>query len=104
MKIPKKFVIKGKQWKVSWRKQVMYLGDECDGLADGEKRTIYLSKACDPSLHQSVFMHELVEAIIFELHLAGHDNSISPLAKEVLCDGVADIFLDLFTLEWRANE
>lgn len=101
MKIPKKLTIKGKQWKVSYKKSLEQDGDCLLGLADPDSRTIYLSKECSPTQVLPTFMHELMEAIIFELHLADHDNSISPLAKEVLCDGVADVMLDLFILDWR---
>lgn len=103
MKIPTKLTIKGKQWKVRFKKDLAEDGDLLLGLADFEKRTIFLCKSIPPEDLPKIFLHELTHAVLHELHVTGNSGSLPLLVEEILCDGFSQVLLDLFELKWRSR-
>lgn len=93
MKIPSSFVIKGRTWKVRFRKKIIEKGEECHGLCFINKRIIYIEKGLDKDLEAVTFMHEFFHACVYELHLA-LDSSL----EETLVDGFADCLIQSFSV------
>jgi len=112
MRVPRKFRVKGKEWRT--RLDVDKIHHEsvlCDGLTlkkcdqvelDGVKqsvpaRTILLSKSLSQKERMSVFMHELMHVILFEAHCDVMDEDI----EEIVCDAASDVLCELFEIRWK---
>lgn len=97
MKLPSSLVIKGKTWLI---KRKWNLRDDksnrVDGLCVFSTRTIFIDHMCLKLDLRRVFLHEINHAILFELHVV-----IPEGADEVLVDGLASVYLDLFTLRLK---
>lgn len=101
MKIPKQFSIKGKQWKVSFRKKVKHEdGEICRGLCVFGERRILLVKDMPEAERTEVFLHEMVHATLYEAHLSP-GTGLASEAEEIVCDAITDTLLTCFRLSWR---
>lgn len=92
-----KIKIKGKSWKVLFVSSLRTPdGQLVMGLCSASERTIYVDDDLKGSARVSTFLHELNHAIMAELHVV-LDLSI----EEVLVDGLADVYTDLFFISKR---
>ena len=98
--IPKSFTIKGKKWKISYRKKLE--GNELDtqGLCVYEKRTILLLKSLTEDEILEVLYHELVHASLYEAHL-NSNSGLSSDIEEIICDSIADLLATTFELKGK---
>lgn len=102
MKIPKTFKLKGKDWNVEYKWNLRDVeGDKMDGLCLNGKRTIQIDRAMPREEKWTVFLHELVHAVVFEAHISGLDGPAGELLEEVLCDSIASDFDSLFNFKWK---
>ena len=92
MRIPRYIYIKGKRWKVVYRKRLTQDGDPCSGLCDLENRIIYLSKLLSPKERTATIFHELFHALLFECHVP-EGASLNEEVEEILCDAFADFIM-----------
>lgn len=104
MKIPKTIKIKGKPWSIEYKWR---LHDEthglCDGLCDPSTRTIFLDRLLPKEDKPTVFLHELIHAILHEAHL--HEaGGVDGFVEEAICSSVADCFMDLFELKLKRSK
>lgn len=99
MRIPKHIDVKGKRWKISYKWNLADDdGTKCDGLCEYKTRTIWLDRAIPKSERPQVFLHELVHALIYELHLTdGLPNEL----EEVLAEGFSQYFLETFNVRLK---
>lgn len=103
MRIPTKFELKGKVWKVRYKSSLQFGGGACDGLCSFSNRTIYINKDLPKADRQATFLHELFHALIFEAHIAPNAR-FSEGVEEVLCEAFADVMCTLFTLKWKRRK
>jgi hypothetical protein len=99
MKMPKKLMIKGSEWKVIERVKIMLGQDECDGLCDFEAKKIFIRKEATPSEKAAALIHETLHAALRESHISGNVGWVDPLVEDVLCDALAEVLLSNFTVE-----
>lgn len=100
MRIPNEFKLKGKRWRVLYEVNPVEDEVDCDGLCDTDKREIILRKSLKGKYKQSVFLHELTHAMLFEAHI----NAGVPFSEgveEVICDANADLLTTSFSLKWK---
>lgn len=100
MRIPRKFVLKGKTWKVRYKRELAFEAVPCDGLCDYSKRTITINKQLNKADRVNTFLHELFHAIIFEAHI-NRGTRFTEGLEEVLCDAFADALCTLFSVRWK---
>jgi Zn-dependent peptidase ImmA (M78 family) len=100
LRIPTKFELKGKVWRVKYKPNLSFGDTPCDGLCNFGKRTIYLERSLPKDARQATFLHELFHALIFEAHVAP-GTRFSEGVEEVLCEAFADVMTTMFTLKWR---
>lgn len=86
--IPKSFALGGITWKVRKKKRVFLDNkQECNGLCDWEKRTIYLATLdVTDEMMEETFKHELVHAIL--------DTMTHPLSLD-------ESFVNTFATFWH---
>lgn len=90
MKIPKKFLIKGNEWRVKRRKKIILDSELCAGLTDVSKREILVDSQLADDRAEWVFWHEYCHAILYECGVTENTGGISDLAEEIICDAFAD--------------
>lgn len=99
MRIPKSILVKGKRWKVAYK---WNLKDDhenpCDGVCDTTNRTIFLDRALPKTERPQTFLHELIHAVVYELHL---NTSFPDEVEEVLAEGLSQYFLEIFTMRLK---
>lgn len=100
MRIPKKFKINGNEWRVRHYKRLSLDGDACDGLCESDTKTIKLVRGMSPEQETLTFLHEFIHASLRELHFT-YGDSIPATLEEIICDGLATIFLANFEFTWR---
>lgn len=61
---PRTIKINGKLWKISFRKKIFFEGEECRGLCNYDKKTIYMDKTIDKDVMFQTFIHECLHAIM----------------------------------------
>lgn len=103
MKIPKSITIAGKLWKTVYVNGLKDSEGLNDGLCDYDERIIYLRKELPKKLKPSVYVHELIHAILYELHLSANDGWPGGLIEEVICDGMTTALLDNFQLKKKPH-
>lgn len=103
MRIPKKFKLKGKEWKVEYKWNLMDEGEKMDGLCQMQERTILIERSMPRDEKWPVFLHELVHAILFEAHISGLDGPAGELLEEVICEAIANGMNDLFSIRWKRS-
>jgi hypothetical protein len=92
-KIPKVISIKGKLWKISFRKRIKLDGVDCDGLCESGKRLILLRSGLTKKDLIHTFLHEYFHAVLHELHV-----DVDGGLEEVIVDGMASCLLENFKL------
>ena len=101
MRIPKEFVIKGKTWVVEY-KWGLYEGDvKLDGLCTYQGRIIQIERGLSKSDKWPVFLHEFVHAVLHESHISGLDGYAGEFLEEIICESLANVFNDCFTMRWK---
>lgn len=100
MRIPTKFELKGKVWKVRYKPRLNFEGVPCDGLCSFDTRTITINKDLSKADRINTFLHELFHAIIFEAHI-NRGTRFTEGLEEVLCDAFADALTTLFSVSWK---
>ena len=94
MKIPRKVTIKGKEWRIMWRKRILDdFGNECHGLCVSSQRKILLEKGMNRKQQKVVFLHELNHAILYECHV-----DLASDIEEIVVQGLAQVYAELFQL------
>lgn len=63
MKVPKKLVICGQDFKVVYKKKLFINNTECWGICDAEKHTIYLRYGMESTRKMEILLHECIHAI-----------------------------------------
>lgn len=98
-KLPRSVTICGKVWKVTVQDLDSIAGSDSGILGltvfdpVTQKREIIVDKSLETESQKiRVFIHELIHAVIFEAKLP--PDSICKTAEEVLCEQVAQFFLD----------
>lgn len=101
MNLRKEFYVKGKEWRLEYRWSLKAPdGERVRGLCDFDSRTIYLDRLVLKEEKWSVFLHELVHAILYEAHL--HDGTGLELnTEEIICEAMTDALENLFTMRWK---
>jgi Zn-dependent peptidase ImmA (M78 family) len=100
MRIPRKFTLKGKMWRVRYKAALQFEGVACDGLCNYSNRTITINQDLSKKERQDTFLHELFHAIIFEAHI-NRGTKFTEGLEEILCDAFADALTTLFNVRWR---
>lgn len=99
MRIPKTILVKGKRWKIFYKWNLMDDdGCKCDGLCEYKARVIWLDRSLLKSEKVQTFLHELVHALIYELHL---NTSLPGEVEEVLAEGISQYFLEIFNMRLK---
>lgn len=102
MRIPKKFTVKGKQWRVVIEPNLVHEdGTECDGLCDFENRIIYLDSTLKRRKKKAIFFHELCHILVYEAHI-NPGVRFSEGVEEILCDAFSDLLITANTnMKWK---
>jgi len=103
MRIPKRFKIKGKTWRVVYRKRLREDGEPCRGLCVFDDRTIKLQLGMGDLEAENIFLHELVHAALFEAHL-DENSGLHAKTEEIVCDAVADVLTTAFKVTPRKKK
>lgn len=103
MRAPKQIEIKGKLWKISFRKVPLNGVEGCDGLCDFGERRIYLASHLEGEDILSTLIHELTHAALFEAHL-NEGSGLHSKTEEIVCDAVADMLTTLFDVQWKKKK
>lgn len=103
IKIPSKFIIKGKTWQVKYKKNLKADGYDCDGVCDYGTRTITLKRGLSKDGKKATFLHELFHVIVHEAHI-NHGTKFGSGLEEVLADAFVDCLSTLFKVSWRAQK
>ena len=94
VKIPKSVKIKDQVWKIKFVSKLQDdSGDDCLGLCDFSERVILMLKGQSKSAEAQTFMHEIIHASFYELHVV-----IPEEIEEVLCDGLGYILTNSFSV------
>lgn len=105
MRIPRKLIIKGKEWIL---KRIKNLLDEnnnpASGLTDVGNRIIELDKNLADYDKEYVFWHEYKHARLHETGVTGNDGGISTLAEEIICDDFADFMTNEIEWKWKRKK
>lgn len=96
MKLMKEFYIKDKLWRLEFKRAFTE-----DGLADQTNRVITLRHEIPKAEKPETFLHEFFHGCFFELHLSGPSGVLSPEIEEIMCAGLAHIFINTFDLKWK---
>lgn len=99
-RIRRNIKIKGQQWQVifTWNLRDDKL-QKVDGLCDPSKKTIFIDRMVPNEDKWFVFFHELIHAIIYELHL-NEDGGIDGITGEILAEGITVALHDIFQMRW----
>jgi Zn-dependent peptidase ImmA (M78 family) len=93
--IPRKMKIKGNDWTIKKQKEVKDDdGNECLGLCVYEHRKILLEKGMEKSEEIEIFFHELLHAILHEVHL-----DIGRQADEMLVEALTQEIFKNFNVK-----
>ena len=104
MKLRKEFYIKGQKWQLAYKWGLRDSeGERMLGLCHCASRIIEIERAIPQEEKLEIFLHEFLHAIIFESHLSGLSGAEGELVEEVLCDAIASVFVDNFTLRWSGK-
>lgn len=99
MRVPKSILIKGKRWKVNYK---WNLRDDdnhpCDGLCEYKIRTIWIDRALPKAERPQTFLHEIIHALIYELHL---NTSLPSEVEEVLAEGISQYLFEIFNMRLK---
>ena len=96
MRIPREILIQGQLWKIFFRKNLKYKGKIVDGLADFEKREIFIRKGLPKALKIHTFLHEFNHAAIYELKII-----LGRRLEEKLVDGLGLIYENTFDFKMK---
>ena len=102
MNIPSTFYIKGKLWTVEYKWGLR--GDDevlLDGQCVTENRTIQIDRGIPKRDKWLVFLHEFIHAVLHESHVSGLDGSAGEFLEEIICESVANVLNDCFTIRWK---
>jgi hypothetical protein len=102
MKIPSKFVIKGKQWSVVYKPKLNdpELG-ECNALVDWMESTIFIDRNLPRNEKAIALLHEIIHILLDEYHLHETGGIQDKFAEEVICAGLAKSLLEIFNIQPR---
>jgi Zn-dependent peptidase ImmA (M78 family) len=104
MRYPKRFMHKGKLWKVMFEEDLKHEdGTECNGLCDTDDRIITLDASLKGDKKKRIFLHELFHVVIHEAHI-NPGVPFSEGIEEVLCDAFADLLSTSFNLKWKKTK
>ena len=63
MRVPKKLVICGQDFKVAYKKKLFVGKTECWGICDQEKHIIYLRYGMENTRKMEILLHECIHAV-----------------------------------------
>lgn len=95
-KRPKSIKIKGKTWKVVYKKIILVDGEECNGATDTGERTIEIKLNLDDKTFVKTFLHESMHATIYEIHLDMHS-----IVEEALVQAFTDTAVEHFKISLK---
>lgn len=95
-KRPKSIKLKGKTWKVIYKKVILVDGEECRGATDTSERTIEILIGLDDEAFTKVLLHELMHATIYEIHIELHD-----VIEEALVMAFTDTAMEHFKISLK---
>lgn len=105
MRIPKKLIIKGKEWIT---KKVKSLKDESNegayGLTSVDDRVIEFDTKIAEFDKEWVFWHEYMHARLHECGVTGNTGGLSDLAEEIICDDFADFMTNEINWKWKRKK
>lgn len=84
MRIPKKLIICGHEYKVIVKEQLVEGKDNCWGVCDAENNIIYLQKGMNKSQLQEIILHESIHAIQAINNERTSEKSVKTLALALL--------------------
>ena len=100
VKIPKKLDIYGHPWTVQYKWKLLCTeGNHVDGMCDTKKRILWIDRAVPTAERATVFVHELIHGILFELKI--NQTSIHSDLEEILVTGIEEYFMEKFHLRWK---
>lgn len=100
MKLPKKFKLKGKTWRIRFVDSIKDSGMDCLGICHCDRRLIEIVKGLPPKKLKATFLHELFHAVIFEAHI-NYGTKFGAGIEEVLCDAFEDALSTCFVLKFK---
>jgi Zn-dependent peptidase ImmA (M78 family) len=80
IKIPRKVMILGREYKIKQGKNLAYHGQPCLGLCDNTEKVIYLEKNQDDQTKKETTIHEMAHAFMF---ISGIDQKLSESEAEM---------------------
>ena len=102
---PTKFNIEGADWKVKLKRSLLDdSGNECRGLTDVSKRTIYLERDLPEKELLWVFWHEYMHAVLHESSVTGNDGGLDGIVEEIICDKFANAMTRDKTVTWKRKK
>ena len=104
MRIPKKFMLKGKLWRVKYERNLKHEdGTECDGLCDVDNQIIWLDKALKGRKKTKTFLHEWGHAVVDETGVRPNAR-FSETLEDILVETFGDAIQNTFYLRWKKRK
>lgn len=91
-KIPKKIIVFGIEYKIRYRKNLRYNGDNINGLHDPTKHEIFIESNLSEEERKDVFWHELGHAIF---NVTSMTQGINDSLEEIIVDNYAKMLSKL---------
>lgn len=98
----KKFQLKGKTWRLSFRKYPNKSDKDALGNCEFNERHIYIAKHLQGDELTGTIIHELTHAALFEAHLR-ESSGLDSKTEEIVCDAVEDMILTLFDIQFKRS-
>lgn len=105
MKIPRKLIIKGKEWAIKKVKEIKGKPDETvHGITHFPTRTIEVTKDSPEYDKEFIFWHEYKHARLYESGVGANTGGMSELAEEIICDDFADFMTNEIEWKWKRKK
>ncbi len=102
-KIPRKFVLDGREWKVRIHRNVKLRHLILQGLTDPTKREIHIDSALDEAARYATFVHEFLHAVLdaYGLGMNASPPVMSPEEEERLVETLERVLLTKFEMTFK---
>lgn len=100
VRVPKHINVYGKRWTVSYKWNLQNSnGERADGLCDTATRIIWIDRLVEKPARKSVFLHELLHAILFELKIG--QTSLNCEVEEIIVTGIEEYLIENFNMRLK---
>lgn len=99
MRIPKHIMIKGEKWVTKYKWNLKNdKGDLLDGMCCLDTRTIFLDRSLPKEERPQVYLHEIIHALLYELHM---HLIVNDDTNELLSENLSQFIMKHFSLRLK---